>query len=52
VNGMLEELDYNSGKYLLEKMPIMADRLLDHKFWFEETRKYRRLELILFFPKH
>jgi hypothetical protein len=36
---------------LLEKLQIMANRLLDYKFWFMEFKRYRRFRSIFVLPK-
>jgi hypothetical protein len=42
VNKIFNELECSTGTELLEKLLIMANRLLDYKFWSREIKKYRK----------
>jgi hypothetical protein len=51
INKIFNELECGSGADLLEKLQIMANRLLDYKFWFREIKKYRRFRARFVLPK-
>jgi hypothetical protein len=48
---MMDALEVNNGFELLDLMILMANCLLDYKFWFKKIKAYRKLKSKLVLPK-